>query len=295
MSVKSIDDKPSLKVGDKLPAGFVIYKDDSGELIYRSSHVWSGELLQEGWTFVESLEEACALAGKPFNPYAPYSFSKATLDEIQKREKRIISCVSKIDSSFWSIAFDLHWMNEKKAWASSSCADLVTYSEKTFGYGKTTCYSLIAIVDRFAKRDGDGSIIEAPGDLVKDYSVSKLELMVNLTDDEIRQFQENKLLKPTMSVRQIKKFIKGLGEKPALSLPDNSTENGETKEPEEPPTDSADKNVIDSTAEVVNRNVFISCKGSGDYEKKSSKIGSSISRILKKHPDALIEISYTLP
>lgn len=289
MSVKSIDEKPSLKVGDKLFPGFVVYDNGSGKLVYKQVYSWTTETLQEGWTFVESVEEACALTGEPFNPYAPYAFSKATMDEIQKREKRIISCASKIDSSFWSIAFDLHWMNEKKAWASSSCADLVTYSEKKFGYGKTTCYSLISIVDRFAKRDGDGSIIESPGDLAKDYSVSKLELMVNLTDDQIKQ------LKPTMSVRQIKKFIKSLEEKPAPALPDNSSGDGETKKLEESQTDFADDNVIDSTAEVVNRNVLISCKGSGDYEKKSSKIGSSISRILKKYPDALIEISYTLP
>lgn len=289
MNSNSIDEKPALKVGDKLPSGCVVYKNSSGGLSYRQVFSWSTETLREGCTYVESVEEACALTGELFTPYAPYCFSKATLDEIQKREKRIIYCASKIDKSFWSIAFDLHWMNEKKAWASKSCGDIVSYSEKMFGYGKTTCYSLIAVVDRFAKRDKDGSIIEAPDDLAKDYSVSKLELMVNLTDDQIKQ------LKPSMSVREIKKFIKGLEEKPAPVLPDNSTGNEDIKEPEEPPNDSTEDNIVDSTAEVINRSVLVSYNGSADYEKKKSKIDSSISRILKKHPDALIEVSYTLP
>lgn len=282
---KTVEEKISYKAGDLVPGGYIVYENGCGIMSYR--HTFYGERLSEGCTFVESIEEACALTGQPFIPYAPYYFSQATLDEIEKREKRIISCASKIDSSFWTIAFDLHWMNEKKAWASSSCADIVTYSEKKFGYGKTTCYSLIAVVDRFAKRGEDGSIIETPDDITKDYSVSKLELMVNLTDDQIKQ------LAPTMSVREIKKFIKGL-EESAPALPDNNSGDEETKEPEGPPSDSAGQKVIDSTAEVVNRNVLISCKGSGEYEKKSSKINSSISRILKKHPDALIEISYTL-
>lgn len=286
MAVKKV--ALELKAGDKTPAsGYIIFTHSDGTKAY--SYEYKGYELNSDAIFAYSKEEACALTGIEFFPYSKLDFSDETVEEIHRREDRIISCASKIDSSFWTIAFDLYWMNKKKAYLIQSYYDIVTYSEKMFGYGKTTCYSLIAVVDRFAKRNEDGSIIEAPGDLAKDYSVSKLELMVNLTDDQINQ------LKPSMSVREIKKFIKGLEGKPAPSLPDNSAGNEGTKEPEEPPTDSTDKNVIDSTAEVVNRNVLISCKGSVDYEKKSSKIGSSISRILKKHPDALIEISYTLP
>lgn len=280
--------KPELKAGDKIPTyGYIVSTSPDGTKAY--SYKFAGYELGPDEIFVYSKEEACSLCGIEFCPITKYDFSDETIEEIHKREDRIISCASKIDSSFWTIAFDLYWMNKKKAYFIQSYQNIVTYSEKMFGYGSSTCYSLIAVVDRFAKRNEDGSIIEVPNDLAKDYSVSKLELMVNLTDDQIKQ------LKPTMSVRQIKKFIKGLEEKPVPALPDNISGDGETKEPEKSPIDSADDNVIDSTAEVVNRNVLLSYKGSGDYEKKSSKICSSISRILKKYPDALIEISYTLP
>lgn len=218
------------------------------------------------------------------------AFSKEVLTEFQRRTKAIKSSIGKIDSSFETIAFNLHWINAKQAFKAEGYSSIVEYAAEEFGYQKTTCYSLIAVVDRFAKRDEKGTIMETFDERVKDYSVSKLSLMCNLTDAEIDS------LNPSMSVRDIKKFVKGLMGK---TLPELSEGNGEPSEPEEN-TDSEDGggtedgNVIDSTAKVIS-DVLIKCKGVDDYSRKAERIGEYIMRVFKQHPDAVIEVSYSLP
>lgn len=252
-------------------------------------YICKGFRIGEGETFFPSREEAYAYAGKEFIPSSRIDFSDATLEEIDKRENQIKDCMGKIDSSFEEIAFSLYWINARKGYVGKGYRDIVTYCSGRLGYEKTTCYSLIGIVERFAKRDAGGNVLEELDPSVKGYSVSKLSLMVNLTDGQIKQ------LKPSMSVREIKKYIKGLEEKLAPALPDGSTGADGEGESGDLADSTGEDNTIDATAKGVNRSILIACKGSADYEKKSSKIGSSISRILKKHPDALIEISYTLP
>ena len=108
------------------------------------------------------------------------AFSKEILTEYQRRTKAIKSSISMIDSSFESIAFNLHWINTKQAFKAEGYPTIVEYAAEHFGYQKSTCYSLIAVVDRFAKRDEKGALTESLDDRVKGYSVSKLSLMVNL-------------------------------------------------------------------------------------------------------------------
>lgn len=209
------------------------------------------------------------------------AFSKEILTEFQKRSKAIKSAIGKIDTFFENIAFNLHWIYVKQAYKAEGFPSIETYCADAFGYQKTTCYSLISVVDRFAKRDEKGAMLEAFDERVKGYSVSKLSLMVNLTDSEIDT------LKPSMSVRDIKKFVKGLEGKalPALSEGDGESEADETENEE---------NIVDSTAMVIS-NTLIKISGKSEYEKKVDRFDEYIQRVFKKHPDAVIEISYSLP
>lgn len=170
-------------------------------------------------------------------------FSKEMLTELNKRTKAIKNCQGKIDSSFETIAFNLYWINSKEAYKAEGCDSIVKYADEYFGYAKTTCYSLINVVDRFAKRDEAGHYLEELDERVKGYSVSKLSLMVGLTDEQISR------LTPDMSVRDIKKFVKSLEGKAMPELPDgNGEEEEETTEP--------DNNIVDSFARDL-CNVYI--------------------------------------
>lgn len=211
------------------------------------------------------------------------AFSKEILTEYQRRTKAIKSSISKIDSSFESIAFNLHWINTKQAFKAEGYPTIVEYAAEKFGYQKSTCYSLIAVVDRFAERDEKGALKESFEKRVKDFSVSKLSLMVNLTESEIAS------LKPTMSVREIKKFVKGLEGKALPELPEGD---GETPEGEDSGTE--DSNVIDVESTVIS-DVLIKCKGKEDFDAKAGKISEYVACVFRQHPDAVIEVSYSLP
>lgn len=212
------------------------------------------------------------------------AFSKEVLTEFQKRAKAIKTAIGKIDTFFEIIAFNLHWINAKQAYKSEGFGNITDYAAEVFGYQKTTCYSLISVVDRFAKRDEKGAFMEAFDERVKGYSVSKLSLMVNLTDSEIDS------LNPAMSVRDIKAFVKGLEGK---ALPDLSEGDGEP-EPEETDYAENDENIVDSTAKVIS-NTLIKINGKDDYSKKADRFDEYIQRVFHHHPDAVIEISYSIP
>lgn len=210
-------------------------------------------------------------------------FSKEMLTELNKRTQAIRKCQGRIDSSFETIAFNLYWIASKEAYKAEGCDSIVKYADEYFGYAKTTCYSLIAVVDRFAKRDESGHYLEELDERVKGYSVSKLSLMVGLTDEQISR------LTPDMSVRDIKRFVKSLECKPMPELPDGNGEEEETGE-----KDNSD-NIVNSTAKEVNRQLLISCKGREDYENRQDKVFEIIERALKLHPEATVEIAYVLP
>lgn len=210
------------------------------------------------------------------------AFSKEILTEFRKRTKAVKDSIRKIDSGFETIAFNLHWIYAKQAFKSDGYANIESYCSEVFGYEKSTCYSLIAVVDRFARRDENGALMEAFDDRVKGYSVSKLSLMCNLTDAEVDT------LKPSMSVRDIKKFVKGLMGK---SLPELSEGDGGQ---EQDADSTGDGNIVDAEGTVV-YDVLIKCKGKDDFDKKADRINEYVQRVFNQHPDAVIEVSYSLP
>ncbi|GEM_PF-4835494 len=213
------------------------------------------------------------------------AFSKEVLTELQKRTKSIKDSIGKIDSSFETIAFNLHWIYAKQAFKAEGYSNIESFCSEVFGYEKSTCYSLIGVVDRFAKRDEKGALTEAFDERVKGYSVSKLSLMCNLTDAEIDS------LKPSMSVRDIKKFVKGLMGK---ALPELSEGDGESEEEGSGNDGTEDSGVIDVDAKVIS-DVLIKCNGKDDFDKKAGKINEYVARVFKQHLDAVIEVSYSLP
>ena len=281
---KTPEKKPDpAKAGDKKSAPTLTKEqEDANKRISNSHEKYNERIKAENAAKVEAQKESTSVA------MSTDAFSKEILTEFHKRTKAIKSSIGKIDSSFETIAFNLHWINAKQAYKAEGHDTIVEYAAEQFGYQKSTCYSLISVVDRFAKRDEKGAFTETFEDRVKGFSVSKLSLMINLTDAEIDS------LKPTMSVREIKKFVKGLSAKP---LPELSEGDGEPPENEDdtPDKDNApeDSGVVDVDAVVSN--TLIKCEGKEDYEKKVGRIDEYILRIFKQHPNAVISVSYSVP
>ena len=251
-------------------------QEDANKRISDSHEEYNERIKAENAAKVEAQKESTAVA------LSTDAFNKEILTEFHKRTKEIKLSIDAINFDMEKIAFNLHWINAKQAFKSDGYATIIEYAAEHFGYQKSTCYSLISIVDRFAIRDNKGAIIEAFESRVKGFSVSKLSLMVNLTDAEVDS------LKPTMSVREIKKFVKGLEGKP---LPELSEGDGEA--PEEEDETPEDSGVVD--VESVVSNTIIKCEGKEDYEKKVDSIDEYILRVFKKHPNAVISVSYSVP
>ena len=200
------------------------------------------------------------------NPY-----QKELVAEFKKRTENIKKTMSGIEKSMETIAFSLYWIYIKQAYKSVGCDTLVQYAGKTFGYSKSTCYNFISIIERFAAKDDKGNMLEQLDPSVKGYSISKLSLMVGLTDEQI------KTLKPEMSARDIAKYVKSLQDKKMPELPEGNG-NGEEKE-----------KVVDSTATDFYDKVLFTCKGFEDYNKKLDKIDETIHKIYEQMPDVSIK------
>lgn len=141
---------------------------------------------------------------------------KACTDLIQK-------ALDRIDGGLETIAFTLYKVHTSELYRSDGTYNVCEYAAKHFGYGKTTVYSFLSVVDRFALRDADGMVVDGKLDpLVKGYSFSKLSLMTSLTDAQIK-----KDLIPSRTVREIKKYVKeyradtpaAVEEKPRAGIP----------------------------------------------------------------------------
>lgn len=211
-------------------------------------------------------------------------YSAEMLKELDKHAKAIKTALSGIDKSFAKIAFNLYWIYETGTYKAMGCDSIADYASKQFDIQKTSTYNFIAIVDRFAKRDESGHVMDCFDDRYKDFSSSKLSLISELTEVEIEELG----IVPTMSVREIKKAVKEYLES-GLPVAEESTEESAEGEGAE---ESTEESAEDEDAPEIVSNVLITCKGIEDYNSKIDKIDALIMNLLKKHPDYQIEISY---
>lgn len=133
-------------------------------------------------------------------------YSKEMLSELNKREKSIRTALSGIDKNFEKIAFNLYWIYTSKAYKAMGCESITDYALQKFDFCKTSTYSFINVVERFAARSGDGTVLDAFDKKYKGYSSSKLSVISDLTDKQIDDLG----IKSDMSVREIKKLVKQL-------------------------------------------------------------------------------------
>lgn len=170
-------------------------------------------------------------------PEAPADvYSKEMVTELNKRTKTIKDSIGKIDTSFEKIAFALYWIYDNNAYKAKGCDNIIAFAKKEFGYQKSTCYSLMNVVEAFAERDEAGKIVEKFREEVKGFSVSKLSLMVGLSSEEIKE------LSPSITVNEIKKYVKSLEGK---ELPELSEGNGNSEDTE------AEEDIVDVDAVEV--------------------------------------------
>ena len=140
---------------------------------------------------------------------------------------------------------------------------------KEHGIARGTCSDFIHIVERFAKRDDAGNVLEEIRPELKDYQSSKLIALLGVTDAQLTEFSVD------MSVRDIKKKVKELhGE--AQGEPQGEPQ-GKTAEADI----SNGKAIIDTTAQEVNSQTLVTFHNIDDYNKYLDGLNDLIEKALK--------------
>lgn len=188
-----------------------------------------------------------------------------TLKEAKKRNASISKSLCNVQSSFTRIAFDLYWMYSTSAFSLLGYKNIYDCAAKEHGIARGTCSDFIHIVERFAKRDNAGNVLEEIRPELKDYQSSKLIALLGVTDAQLTEFSVD------MSVRDIKKKVKELhGE--AQDEAQDETPEADT---------SNDKEIIDTTAQEVNSQTLVTFHNMEEYNKYLDGLNDLIEKALK--------------
>lgn len=194
-----------------------------------------------------------------------------TLKEAKKRKASISKSLSNVQSSFTRIAFDLHWISSTSAFGLLGYKNIYDYAAKEHGIARGTCSDFIHIVDRFAKRDEHGNVLEEIRPELKDYQSSKLIALLGVTDAQLTEFSVD------MSVRDIKKKVKELHGEAQSEAGETDTSGGDASGADT----SNGKEIITTTAQEVNSQTLVTFHNMDDYNKYLDGLNDLIEKALK--------------
>lgn len=130
-------------------------------------------------------------------------------NEFQKLDGVIYDSMENISKSGYAVAFAIHTIYTKKLYRVDGYKNVYSYALERYGLSRTTCNDFINMVERFGKISGSEK--ECITEIRPEYELygnSQLLAMKGYNDAEIKDAKIN----PSMSVREIKKALKG--EKP---------------------------------------------------------------------------------
>lgn len=130
-------------------------------------------------------------------------------NEFKKLDGVIYDNMENISKSGYAVAFAIHTIYAKKLYRVDGYKNVYSYALERYGLSRTTCNDFINMVERFGKISGNEK--ECISEIRPEYELygnSQLLAMKGYNDSEIKDAKIN----PSMSVREIKKALKG--EKP---------------------------------------------------------------------------------
>lgn len=196
------------------------------------------------------------------SPAFPY-----TAKDVSKRGNSIRAELKRINGSFEHIAFDLHWFYVTKAYESVGYKNIYDMAQTEFGIARGTVSDFIHVVERFAKRDESGNILETIDEKWKNFKSSQLIAMHGRTDEELKEVSAD------MSVREIKKALKPKADEAAEDAPENDTAGT---------ADSTEDAPKEAPLKVVERQVLVRFNNIDEYNRYLDGMNDYIEAALKK-------------
>ena len=181
---------------------------------------------------------------------------------LDARTKVIKKEVANIEKAFIRIGYELHeiaCVYNATAFKAIGYKDIYDYAHREFNIARGTCSDFINIIEQFGKRDENGKLLPEIDDKYKDFSSSKLSVMISMGDDELKE------AKADMTVKALKALKKSAKEE---------------KKADTEPEETADENIIeDDNFEISN--VVISFRTLEEYNANIDKLDELIARCLK--------------
>lgn len=147
-------------------------------------------------------------------------------NEFQKLDGVIYDSMENISKSGYAVAFAIHTIYAKKLYRVDGYENVYSYALERYGLSRTTCNDFINMVERFGKISGnDKECITKIRPEYELYGNSQLLAMKGYNDLEIADAKIN----PSMSVREIKKLLKG--ERDDSAKDDSAKDKNDGKKP----------------------------------------------------------------
>ena len=184
----------------------------------------------------------------------PFYFTEEQVRLADKHAKKVTQELNKAEKAFTNVACEVRWLFEDDRYkALATASTFEQFLSDRYGFKKSQGYALCKLVDRFGEQDSDGNYF-----IKKEYvpfGQSKLMLMCPLTDEQIK---DN--IKPTMTVAELRKVVKGILKSDSLGISDVSerSENAEQEEQKE------QDNVVDSS--IVSEKVVNEIASYSDFK-----------------------------
>ena len=136
-----------------------------------------------------------------------------------------------IRTNYLKIAKELYEIDKSECYLDDGFEDTQDFASKVLNIQKTTSYNLIRIGREFLSEDGTRTALTDKGN---DYGVSQLQVLLPLGVDKAKELHDEEVIKPEMSVRQLKSIVKH----------------------EIDPTEEDDGDVVESDGEVISEEVL---------------------------------------
>lgn len=143
---------------------------------------------------------------------------------------KIKKCGDNIRKNYIKIAHLLSEVDTKECYLDDGFESAIDYASQVLGIQKTTAYNMLKIGKEYISENGERTILTGTG---ADYSVSQIQALLPLGVEKVKEINEDGVITPEMSVRQIKNIVKGLSIEEAPEDDENTVDGESGEETEE--------------------------------------------------------------
>lgn len=143
---------------------------------------------------------------------------------------KIKKCGDNIRKNYIKIAHLLAEVDTKECYLEDGFESVVDYASQVLGIQKTTAYNMLKIGKEYISESGERTILTDTG---ADYSVSQIQALLPLGVEKVKEINEEGVITPEMSVRQIKNIVRGLDAEETPEDDENTVDGESVEESEE--------------------------------------------------------------